>query len=114
MRPEFQRDIWSLGIGAAALAAVMLSGVLHKAGAPARDVIGVAITFAIATGLTLMIAELLDRLSRRDGRRAASARLDSRKLGETGSQRSVETSSQREQQRHAHDQGGAAQRDHDD
>jgi hypothetical protein len=114
MRPEFQRDLWSLAIGAAALAAVLLSSVLHKAGVPGRDVVGVAITFAIATGLTLMIAELLDRLGRRDERHAASKAPHSRELGEREPRPPIETPSQREQQGHAHDQGGAAERYHDD
>jgi hypothetical protein len=111
MRPEFQRDLWSLAIGAAALAAVLLSSALHKAGAPGREVIGVAITFAIATGLTLMIAELLDRLGQQGGRHAAP---HARELEERESRPPLETPSQREQQGHAHDQGGAAERYHDD
>jgi len=64
MRPEFQRDLWSLGVCSAALPAFMLCNVLHKAGLPARDVVGVAVTFAIATGLIVFIAEVLSRVGR--------------------------------------------------
>jgi hypothetical protein len=114
MRPEFQRDLWSLAVGCAALAAVMLSGALHKAGVPGRDVIGVAITFAVATALTLMIAELLDRLSRQSVQRAGSKGPQSRGVAEKEPQRSVEEPSQRQQQGHTNDQGGAAERYHDE
>ena len=64
MRPEFQRDLWSLGFCSAALPAFMLSNVLHKAGLPGRDIAGVAITFAIALALIVFIAEVLARLGR--------------------------------------------------
>ena len=114
MRPEFQRDLWSLAVGIAALAAVMLSGALHKAGVPGRDVIGVAITFAVATGLTLMIGELLDRLGRQSVRRAGSKGPQSSAVAEKEPERPVETPSQRQQQGHANDQSGAAERYHDE
>ena len=114
MRPEFQRDLWSVAIGFAALAAVMLSGALHKAGVPGRDVIGVAITFAVATGLTLMIAELLDRLGRQSGRRDGSKRPPSPGVMENEPQRGVEEPSQGQQEGHTNDQSGAAERYHDE
>ncbi|MBV8792628.1 MAG: hypothetical protein JO237_11335 [Pseudolabrys sp.] len=114
MRPEFQRDLWSLAVGCAALAAVMLSGALHKAGVPGRDVIGVAITFAVATALTLMIAELLDRLSRQSVQRAGSKRSPSPEVTENEPQRPVEEPSQRQQQGHTNDQSSAAERYHDE
>jgi hypothetical protein len=114
MRPEFQRDLWSLAIGSAALAAVMLSGALHKAGVPGRDVIGVAIMFAVATGLTLGIAELVDRLSRQGVQRDAAKKRHSPRATETEAPQPVEQPSQREQQGQANDQGGAAERYHDD
>ncbi len=96
----------------------MLSGALHKAGVPGRDVIGVAITFAVATGLTLMIGELLDRLGRQSVRRAGS-KGHARGVAERESQRPlderpVEEPSQRQQQGHANDQSGAAERYHDE
>ncbi len=118
MRPEFQRDHWSLAIGIAALAAAMLSGALHKAGVPGRDVIGVAMTFAIATGLTIAIAEFIERLGRLKVRRAASSdrRASQRAepppgLQEKAPQRPIEAPSEREQRGHSNDQG--VERDHD-
>ncbi len=114
MRPEFQRDLWSLAIGSAALAAVILSGALHKAGVPGRDVIGGAISFAVAIGLTLGIGELLDRLSRQNVQRAAAKKLHSPEAKGKEAQQPIETPSQREQQGHANDQGGAPERYHDD
>src|SRR5262245_44970562 len=104
MRPEFQRDVWSLGFCSAALAAVLLSNVLHKAGLPGRDVIGVAITFAIAIGLTVLIAEVLGRLGWPNARRS---RPDSRDDSGTSSLKT-------QQQGQANDKRGAAERDHDD
>ena len=114
MRPEFQRDLWSLAIGSAALAAVILSGTLHEVGAPDRDVIGVAITLAVATGLTLGIGELLDRLSRQNVQRAAVEKLHSPEAREKEAQQPIETPSQREQQGHANYQSSAPERYHHD
>ncbi len=114
MRPEFQRDLWSLAIGTAALAAVMLSAALHKAGLPGRDVIGVAMTFAVATGLTLGISQLIDRLSRQKSPHTAAKRPHPSGVTEKEAQPGVENPSQREQQGHTNDQSGAAERYHDD
>jgi hypothetical protein len=112
MRPEFQRDLWSLAIGTAALAAVMLSAALHRAGVPGRAIIGVAVSVAVATGLTLGISELIDRLGRQKTRRKAAKALHSPRVTRKEAQQPVPP--QREQQGHANDQNGAAERYHDE
>jgi hypothetical protein len=114
MRPEFQRDLWGLAIGSAALAAVVLSGALHKAGVPGRDVIGVAITFAVATSFTLGIGELLDRLGLQSVQHGAANKPRSPEATDKAAPQPIEPASQREQQGHANDQGGAPERYHDD